>query len=61
MFQSKRKRRWARLLAGVAAVKAMPKSPLVGIAALLGGGYIMYVMMGRNAGAQHRQHGMQAA
>lgn len=61
MFQSKRKKRWAKLLAGAAAIKAMPKGPLVGIAALLGGGYLMYVVMGRNAGAHDRQHGMQAA
>jgi hypothetical protein len=55
----RRKSRWARLVAGVVALKALPKKPVAGAAALLGGGYMVYRALTRNTG--HGRHGMQAA
>jgi hypothetical protein len=43
----KRKSRWAKFIAGAAVLKAIPKKP-VGIAALLGGGYMVYRALSRN-------------
>ena len=57
MFR-KRKSRWAKLLAGAAMLKAIPKKPF-GLAALLGGGYVVYRVISRNGhghGFEHEAH-----
>jgi hypothetical protein len=56
----RRKSRWAKLLGGLVVLKAIPKKPIAGMAALLGGGYMVYRKFMRNSGEHGHQH-MQAA
>jgi hypothetical protein len=56
----KRKTNWAKLMAGVVALNALPKKPIAGIAVLLGGGYLVYRALIRNTHARST-HGMQVA